>query len=1808
MSGHDCHGCEGIQPITPRVIHNRAGLDAVDYRVGTHAGFIETMLARIAQWRMPNAASEPIGQRQSGSCKPQSGQVALPEPTRVLSDLSARETDDPSIAVLDSWALIADVLSFYQERFMNEAFLRTATERRSIQQLANLVGYKLRPGLSSSVYLAFTVEDTVQNVVIPHGTQAKSTPTPESQATSQTFETSQEFLARPLWNEILPRMTMPHDLSNPRAVERLYLQGLGLQLQPSDRIGIQFSSDDETVVRKLEWAEEFPERQLTIAHLQPIGSDGEKLIRAIEILIEHYLPTEVMDRHFSNPREIDKRIKTILAKARSHSRFGHYAEVDRIISRDLLVDQVLDKGNSSGGSAAEETGSIGEAILAAEKARNGLVAYLEEEDATTPAPATTPAQITAPHGERYANIGSEYKTKHREIHETFSSPSVDADHKNIYKRLIDKGDVGFVEPQLFVPKFQKVIIQPSDSTGFPWNPLAAIDSLVVQPNYKHVGILVSYSSDINDASIVDGAGSELTSSSQSAAPIFLSDDSNAITSEAISDALKKIKITETIAPGILTVEIYGNAGTFDDLTVRDIVRDCIRIGKLTQPISGAGAPKFILAFPFGVLVAEPEVAISLADSFNSVRLDGADFKLRVTVANSDAIFEESGQSRWKLSSDGKVATTAGMVGPASLKQQLNKLTIKPTSGLLLDFEFLDNGNKLIGHATRQLVLFDKKDAAIPLYAMLAKALQNENPVLKEFKDRLTAIKTIADWGAVPLSQLLEVELDHALPGLRQTALDEAYKLSHELAGQPWENQAEKDFAEHLPASIKSRVISPIKALEPPNWPETVAQLESFEDSLTKIVKELNEFSNKVDKKPLEYIAKESVTHLLGGFERHLKIRLIQEGKRAKPAFSFGKSDPVSMMASLKTKLKRPIDTDEDNPNLEDPNQTKKAIDDFISQLIGGLDFSQSEWTSLVGKLEEQLDQFASTSTDPVKTFLEAVLKANDQGSKPIYNQRQVIEMIYAVVDADAKEILRHLLNTIFKLKKDSGRTVGRLKFAAKIEKLKTAVSPGVALDNEDGDVSKFKTATETLTTEVLNPSADLLTPLDKPGITRALRAIREFFAGRTFSSQDQQDAIKHFQKQIEPLTVSRIVNGANEQSIDRWREVDYRLRLGGSTTGSVDLEALFRNGSSSLFNQIQSVLKTEDRAVFFDALRRFRVQEPAARKPIVSVFRSAAQPFGWNAPGTRLTHVVAGPNIPNVPNVTQSVAFPPEYSPRDDNDPSSYLDLDGEFPKTIKDSKVVFQRPGSGNADEVAANISKVSIAAKTQYGISGKATMLQLDRDFWPASTSFVHVQNSRIWCDQQLLSLAEVQLDREEPVTGNLTSRPIADSSFTIELNEIHPELNVGSTIIIEGNQDEPNVDDVGLKKDRQVYQVTKIQHRDHVGLNSHDAENGLRLYGDRARSVLTLNREISVPLLRGTVRVYANVAEATHGGTVNEVLGGGDGRKSFQRFDLKDTPLTRVSDVSTRGARDELEVRVNNVRWGQTNQIATARQNETKYELVTSLAQREALQFGDGQRAARLPTGDENIRATYRVGLGLDGNVDDDRIDQLPSPPYGVKAVRNPIRAAGGANRDSVFQARKRTGLTVATMDRLVSLDDYQNFALTFAGIDKAKARQTGSNINVTIAGTDIEPLVDYASPYKNLLETYGQIGDPEVTVNLHPHDNMLLFVSARVKIRPDHLWQVVESQIRQTMLNRFGYARADFDLNIHSSDVIATIQSMPGVVFVDLDAIVGVVDTGNQGGSSDLLESARTVEKIVVAGNRLCFLTPQIPNMLQLEEIQ
>jgi hypothetical protein len=138
----------------------------------------------------------------------------LPNSPRPLAKLLSRRSDDPTIALLDASACVADVLTFYEERIANEGFLRTATERRSVLELARAVGYELKPGVAASVYLRFTVEDAPGApgvCTLATGTAVSSVPAQGK--LPQVFETSNDFVAHAEWNALVPRQLRPADMA-----------------------------------------------------------------------------------------------------------------------------------------------------------------------------------------------------------------------------------------------------------------------------------------------------------------------------------------------------------------------------------------------------------------------------------------------------------------------------------------------------------------------------------------------------------------------------------------------------------------------------------------------------------------------------------------------------------------------------------------------------------------------------------------------------------------------------------------------------------------------------------------------------------------------------------------------------------------------------------------------------------------------------------------------------------------------------------------------------------------------------------------------------------------------------------------------------------------------------------------------------------------------------------------------------------------------------------------------------------------------------------------------------------------------------------------------------------------------------------------------------------------------------------------------------------------------------------------------------------------------------------------------------------
>lgn len=204
-----CGCCEGTTLSTARPMRNRPSLDSIRYRAGDHASFKASMLARLASSALP-----------------------------ALAALGTRDDDDFSIALIDAWATVLDVLTFYQERHAAEAYIGTATERFSIAEIARLIGYRLKPGSAAETDLVFLMEDPpgaapdVEELTIPAGTRVQSLPGPDEEA--QVFESLADLQARVAWNRMRPRQERRVALG--AGARSTWLAGQATGLAPGDGI------------------------------------------------------------------------------------------------------------------------------------------------------------------------------------------------------------------------------------------------------------------------------------------------------------------------------------------------------------------------------------------------------------------------------------------------------------------------------------------------------------------------------------------------------------------------------------------------------------------------------------------------------------------------------------------------------------------------------------------------------------------------------------------------------------------------------------------------------------------------------------------------------------------------------------------------------------------------------------------------------------------------------------------------------------------------------------------------------------------------------------------------------------------------------------------------------------------------------------------------------------------------------------------------------------------------------------------------------------------------------------------------------------------------------------------------------------------------------------------------------------------------------------------------------------------------------------------------------------------------------------
>jgi len=175
--------------------------------------------------------------------------------------------------------------------------------------------------------------------------------------------------------------------------------------------------------------------------------------------------------------------------------------------------------------------------------------------------------------------------------------------------------------------------------------------------------------------------------------------------------------------------------------------------------------------------------------------------------------------------------------------------------------------------------------------------------------------------------------------------------------------------------------------------------------------------------------------------------------------------------------------------------------------------------------------------------------------------------------------------------------------------------------------------------------------------------------------------------------------------------------------------------------------------------------------------------------------------------------------------------------------------------------------------------------------------------------------------------------------------------------------------------------------------------------------------------------------------------------------------------------------------------------------------------------------------------------------------LKEVVNPEASQGAEDAESRDDARKNAPLTVLTLDRAVSLQDYEDFTRTFAGVAKAQAVWVWDGrkrvVFITVAGPDGADLDEQGAVITQLKDALRTYGDPYVAFAIKNFRKVLFQAHGKIAIDTDHVLATVMAAVSAALRNAYAFEVRQFGQPVALSEVIAVIQSVTGVIAVDID---------------------------------------------------
>jgi hypothetical protein len=250
-----------------------------------------------------------------------------------------------------------------------------------------------------------------------------------------------------------------------------------------------------------------------------------------------------------------------------------------------------------------------------------------------------------------------------------------------------------------------------------------------------------------------------------------------------------------------------------------------------------------------------------------------------------------------------------------------------------------------------------------------------------------------------------------------------------------------------------------------------------------------------------------------------------------------------------------------------------------------------------------------------------------------------------------------------------------------------------------------------------------------------------------------------------------------------------------------------------------------------------------------------------------------------------------------------------------------------------------------------------------------------------------------------------------------------------------------------------------------------------------------------------------------------------------------------------------------WFLVDTLGRSKPEDRHFIIDVNTNRQPYLQFGDGMFGA-IPLNGTPIIGTYYTTRGAEGQVGPGSIN-IALPPINIPGITqvtviNPGASSGGQGIQNLEQIRRSLPLSLRTLDRAVTRQDYIDIAKLYPGVNKAALHfDCGKEVEIYISpvggGIAQKPLLDavYNHIYERKMVT--------TKVLVYPAGESKIVIEAEIwaKFRKDKTQTY--NAVTAALLNAYSINNSDINKYVRLSDVIATIDNVPEVDYIKLNKL-------------------------------------------------